>query len=42
MDALDDLDLEGMFADDGDMLFEGLDIGLDDTMGDRWWMMDDG
>jgi len=32
--ALDDLDLDGMFADDGDMLFEGLDIGLDDTMGD--------
>jgi hypothetical protein len=32
--ALDDLDLDGMFADDGDMLFEGLDIGLDDAMGD--------
>ena len=32
--ALDDLDLDGMFADDGDMLFEGLDIGLDDGMGD--------
>jgi len=32
--ALDDLDLDDMFAEDGDMLFEGLDITLDDTMGD--------
>uniref|UniRef100_A0A7S4A8X2 Uncharacterized protein n=1 Tax=Pseudo-nitzschia australis TaxID=44445 RepID=A0A7S4A8X2_9STRA len=32
--ALDDLDLDGMFADDGDMLFEGLDIELDGTIGD--------
>jgi len=28
--ALDDLDLDDMFADDGDMLFDGLDLGLDD------------
>ena len=34
MDALDDLDLDDMFAGDGDMLFEGLDIGLEDGMGD--------
>jgi hypothetical protein len=32
--ALDDLDLDDMFNDDGDMLFEGLDIELDGTMGD--------
>ncbi len=32
--ALDDLDLDDMFAEDGDMLFEGLDIGLEDGMGD--------
>lgn len=31
--ALDDLDLDDMFNDDGDMLFEGLDIELD-GMGD--------
>jgi hypothetical protein len=31
--ALDDLDLDDMFADDGDMLFDGLDIQLD-GMGD--------
>jgi hypothetical protein len=31
--ALDALDLDGMFADDGDILFEGLDIDLD-GMGD--------
>jgi hypothetical protein len=31
--ALDDLDLDDMFADDGDMLFEGLDIQLE-GMGD--------
>ena len=32
--ALDDLDLDDMFNDDGDMLFEGLDIELDGAMGD--------
>jgi len=32
--ALDDLDLDDMFNDDGDMLFDGLDIELDGTMGD--------
>ena len=31
--ALDDLDLDDMFAEDGDMLFDGLDIDLD-GMGD--------
>ena len=31
--ALDDLDLDDMFAEDGDTLFEGLDIQLD-GMGD--------
>ena len=34
MDGLDDLDLDDMFAEDGDMLFEGLDITLNDAMGD--------
>lgn len=29
MDALDNIDLDDMFADDGDALFDGLDIDLD-------------
>jgi hypothetical protein len=29
VDALDNIDLDGMFADDGDALFDGLDIDLD-------------
>mmetsp|Transcript_7849 Transcript_7849/g.19584 ORF Transcript_7849/g.19584 Transcript_7849/m.19584 type:complete len:923 (-) Transcript_7849:2348-5116(-) len=34
MAGLDDLDLDDMFNDDGDNLFDGLDIELDGTMGD--------
>lgn len=34
MAGLDDLDLDDMFNDSGDNLFDGLDIELDGTMGD--------